>query len=355
MCQKGKHWPTHKGSTITCVQTSKRSILQHVQDEAKLQREAAQVEATEQQLQQALTDLKQCQEDLATAAAATTEAAQREDSAALQIQILNSQLATQQAQSAAALQALQEQLENLKQQAQLAQRAEAQRLQHAVEADKQHAAELQAQDESHRRAEVERDQMQAQLRSACERLSTAQQAISNLEQQVAAAKQQQAAGLNELAAAQQQQAASSNDLQQAQRDLIGAKAELDLTKQQLQTSVARQQEAAVQAAKVVDLEKSLVEKLNELHALQQQLVEKGVQLQVCHALFDFLVTCAHAHSYWIVGVAFAYQHICRHVMHSSTICSHENMLKHALGMQTHTKTLERVCIPTCSASLRQAV
>lgn len=237
-----------------------------VQDEERLVKEAAQAELTEQQLQQALAALKQCHLDLAVATAATTRAAQREDLAAYQVQKLDSQLAAHHEQSEAALQALQQQLENLNQHAQ---HAEAQRVQDAEEAGKKHAAELLEQGASQRKSEEECARMQRQLHSAAEQLSTAQQAVAKLEDELAAAQQQQAAGLNEL--------------QQAQHDLIGAKAELDLTKQQLQASAARQQEGVIQSAKVMDLEKALMEKLNELHALQQQLVEKGVQLQVLHA------------------------------------------------------------------------
>lgn len=264
---EGKALPVHQDVHHgLCSLAGNGAITICVQDEERLVKEAAQAEVTEQQLQQALAALKQCQQDLAVATAATASAAQREDSAAQQSEKLNSQLAAQQEQSEAALQALQQQHENLNQQAQ---HAEAQRLQEAEEAGKKHAAELWEQGMSQKRSEEEGTRLQVQLHSAAEQLGTAQQAVSKLEDELAAAQQQQTAGLNEL--------------QQAQRDLIAAKAELDLAKQQLQAGAARKQEAVTQRAKMMDLEKVLMVKLNELHALQQNLLEKGVQLQVRHA------------------------------------------------------------------------
>lgn len=250
-------------------QVANGKYLYDVQDEARLQQAAQQAEAVDKQLQQATADLQQCQQDLEVATAASTSTAQHGRAAAEQIKALKSELAAQQERSKAALQALQQELEDSKQNAQQAQQAEVQQLQDAVEAGRKSVAELQQQVVSQHRAEEERDDSQTKLRSASQQLSIAQQAASRLEDTLADVRQEQAANLNEL--------------QQAKHDLIGVKADLDLAKQQAQAAAARQQEAFAQGAKVLEMERSLAEKLNELHALQQQLVEKGVQLQVCMA------------------------------------------------------------------------
>ena len=251
-----------------------------MQDEAKLQQAFQQAEATDKQLQQAMADLQQCRQDLEVATAASTSTAQHERAAAEQVEALRCELAAQQEHAEAALQALQQQLEDSNRHAQ---QAEVQQLQDAVEAGRKSVADLQQQTVSRRRAEEERDDLQKQLQSASEQLSTAQQAASKLEQTLADVRQQQVASLNEL--------------QQAHHDLIGVKADLDLAKQQAQAAAARQQEAVEQGAKVLELEKSLAEKLSQLHALQQQLVDKGVQLQVCMApSSSFWPACRHVHN-----------------------------------------------------------